>query len=129
MNGDFLAQLLHQPTLGAGWVLLGMLVACGLGALHALSPGHGKTIVAAYLVGSRGTMKHAVLLGAMVTATHTISVFSLGLATLFLFRFIVPERITEILGVISGLSIAVIGAGMLWKRIAGAARRHSHHHH
>jgi nickel/cobalt transporter (NicO) family protein len=114
-----------------------LLVAFGLGAAHALTPGHGKTIVAAYLVGSRGTLKHAAFLGAMVTLTHTITVFGLGLATLFLFRFIVPEKITEILGVISGLSIAVIGCGMLWKRLRGirpaTQHRHSHahdpHHH
>jgi nickel/cobalt exporter len=74
-------------------------------------------------VGSRGTLKHAAFLGAMVTVTHTISVFALGLATLFLFRLIVPEKITEILGVISGLSIAVIGGYMLRKRFHGA---HSH---
>jgi ABC-type nickel/cobalt efflux system permease component RcnA len=90
-----------------------------------LTPGHGKTIVAAYLVGSRGTLKHAAFLGAMVTVTHTVSVFALGLATLFLFRLIVPEKITEILGVISGLSIAIIGGWMLLKRFRGA---HGHHH-
>ena len=129
VKNDFLSRLLRRDEIPWSMILVAMLVAFGLGAAHALTPGHGKTIVAAYLVGSRGTFKHAVLLGAMVTATHTISVFALGLATLLLFRFIVPERITEILGVISGLSIAVIGIGMLWKRMSGAARKHSHHHH
>lgn len=110
-------------------LLAALIVAFGLGAVHALTPGHGKTIVAAYLVGSRGTMKHAAFLGLMVTATHTIIVFALGLATLFLFRFIVPEKITEILGVISGLSIAIIGGGMLWKRLSLQRDQHRHHHH
>ena len=86
-------------------MLVGIAAAFLLGGAHALTPGHGKTIVAAYLVGSRGTLKHAAFLGAMVTFTHTISVFALGLATLFLFRFVMPETITQWLGVISGLSI------------------------
>src|ERR1017187_3588004 len=95
-----------------------------LGAAHALTPGHGKTVVAAYLVGSRGNLRHAVFLGAMVTFTHTISVFLLGLATLFLFRYIVPEQVTRVLGAVSGLSIVAVGAWMLHKRLC-----HDHHHH
>jgi ABC-type nickel/cobalt efflux system permease component RcnA len=129
VKNDFLSRLLHRDEIPFHLILAALLVAFGLGAAHALTPGHGKTIVAAYLVGSRGTMKHAVLLGAMVTFTHTISVFALGLATLFLFRFIVPERIAEVLGVISGLSIAIIGGGMLLKRLRGLRHRHDHHHH
>jgi ABC-type nickel/cobalt efflux system permease component RcnA len=130
IKNDFLSRLLHRQELPWNMVLAALVVAFALGGAHALTPGHGKTIVAAYLVGSRGTLKHAAFLGAMVTLTHTISVFALGLATLFLFRLIVPERITEILGVISGLSIAIIGAWMLRSRIHGA-RGHSgnsHHH-
>ena len=68
-------------------------MAFGLGAIHALSPGHGKTIVAAYLVGNRGTFKHAIFLGAMVTFTHTFSVFCLGLATLYLYRDVLPDNV------------------------------------
>jgi nickel/cobalt transporter (NicO) family protein len=128
VRNDFLSRLLHRGQLPLGMILIALLVAFGLGGAHALTPGHGKTIVAAYLVGSRGTLKHAALLGAMVTFTHTISVFALGLATLFLFRFIVPEKITEILGVISGLSIFILGLWMLWKR-ARRGRAHHHHHH
>jgi nickel/cobalt exporter len=85
--------LLHRGEIGAGLILLGMAVAFGLGCMHALSPGHGKTIVAAYLVGSRGTFKHAIFLGGMVTFTHTISVFFLGLTTLFLSQYVLPEKI------------------------------------
>ena len=104
-----------------------------LGSAHAFTPGHGKTIVAAYLVGSRGTLKHAAFLGAMVTFTHTIVVFALGLVTLFLFDYVVPERVTEILGAISGMSIAVIGGWMLLKRlvarpVVASAHTHSHDH-
>jgi nickel/cobalt exporter len=128
IRNDFLSRLLRRDQLPFGMILIALVVAFGLGGAHALTPGHGKTIVAAYLVGSRGTMKHAALLGAMVTFTHTISVFALGAATLFLFRFIVPEKITEILGIVSGLSIFILGAWMLWKRLRHRIS-HSHHHH
>jgi ABC-type nickel/cobalt efflux system permease component RcnA len=128
IKNDFLSRLLRRRELPWNMVLAALAVAFALGGAHALTPGHGKTIVAAYLAGSRGTLKHAAFLGAMVTLTHTISVFALGLATLFLFRFIVPERITEILGVISGLSIAIIGAWTLRSRIHGA-RGHAGHRH
>jgi ABC-type nickel/cobalt efflux system permease component RcnA len=113
-------------------MLIGLCVAFGLGAAHALSPGHGKTIVAAYLVGSRGTMKHALFLGGMVTFTHTISVFALGLGMLLFQRYVVPEKIIPALGVISGLSIVVIGAMLLYqraKRLAGHDQHHHHHDH
>ena len=135
MNTDYLAQLLHQPQLSAGWLIAGIAVAFWLGAMHALEPGHGKTIVAAYLVGSRGNLKHAALLGAMVTFTHTISVFLLGIATLMLSSYIVPEKIIPVLGVISGVSIVLIGAWLFYRRWLvfrhelAHARGHHHHHH
>ncbi|HXP86567.1 MAG TPA: sulfite exporter TauE/SafE family protein [Bryobacteraceae bacterium] len=129
MNAEFLARLLHQPTLSTGWVLLGILVACGLGALHAMSPGHGKTIVAAYLVGSRGTMKHAIFLGAVVTFTHTFSVFMLGIGTLLLSSYVVPDKIIPWLGAISGCSIVAIGASLLYKRLMALQAGHPHTHH
>ena len=97
------------------------------GAAHALSPGHGKTIVTAYLVGQRGTPKHAALLGLIVTATHTVGVFALGLVTLALSQFIVPDRLYPWLNLVSGLLVVGIGASVLrtrWRR-----RRHHHHHH
>jgi nickel/cobalt exporter len=137
MRADYLAQLLHQPQLSAGWLIAGIAVAFWLGALHALEPGHGKTIVAAYLVGSRGNMRHAALLGAIVTFTHTISVFLLGLGTLLLSSYIVPEKIIPVLGVVSGISIVLIGGWLLYKRwrafsqeqAHARAHAHGHHHH
>jgi len=128
VRGDTLSALLRRGELMPWMILTAMAVAFGLGAAHALTPGHGKTIVAAYLVGSRGTVKHAAFLGAMVTFTHTISVFAVGLVTLFLFRYVVPERVTQALGVISGLSIVAIGGWMLYKRFRGAAHAHAHSH-
>lgn len=128
LQPDSLLRLLHQGAL-TPWMLAAAIgIAFALGAAHALTPGHGKTIVAAYLVGSRGTLRHAAFLGAMVTFTHTVSVFLLGMATLFLFQYVVPERVTRVLGAISGLSIVAIGAWMLYKRL-GAPHAHPHHHH
>src|SRR5262249_54186283 len=132
-RGDYLSRLLHQGEIGWSMILVGMVVAFGLGSVHALSPGHGKTIVAAYLVGSRGTPKHALFLGGMVTFTHTISVFFLGLTTLFLSRYVLPEKIYPVLGAISGISIVWIGGTLLYKRIRVALGKapapHLHHHH
>jgi ABC-type nickel/cobalt efflux system permease component RcnA len=126
---DYLARLLHQGELGWTAILIGMVVAFGLGGIHALSPGHGKTIVAAYLVGTRGTARHALFLGAMVTFTHTISVFLVGLATLFLSHYVLPEKLVPALGVISGVAIVWIGATLLVQRIRAARHLHHHHHH
>jgi ABC-type nickel/cobalt efflux system permease component RcnA len=131
MQADSLAQLLRRPDLGPVVLLIGLAVAFGLGAVHALSPGHGKTIVAAYLVGSRGTMRHAALLGLTVTITHTFSVFLIGIGTLFVSAYVVPEKIIPVLSAISSLSIVAIGGYLLWKRlkVLRGAHPHSHHHH
>jgi nickel/cobalt transporter (NicO) family protein len=119
VQGDYLSRLLHQGQIGWSVMLLGMLAAFAFGAVHALSPGHGKTLVAAYLVGARGTPRHAVFLGLMVTFTHTISVFALGLVTLYLSRFVLPETITPILGAISGITIVWVGGTLLYRRTLG----------
>jgi nickel/cobalt exporter len=129
--GDYLSRLLHRGELGWGVLLIGMVAAFGMGAVHALSPGHGKTIVAAYLVGTRGTVKHAAFLGLMVTFTHTIAVFFLGFVTLFLSRYVLPEKIYPVLGAVSGLAIAWIGVSLFGKRlrVARGGAGHGHHHH
>lgn len=129
VRGDFLSRMLQRRDLGWGLIALCMLAAFGLGATHALSPGHGKTIVAAYLVGSRGTMKHAGLLGFVVTFTHTFTVFLLGLGVLFFQQYVVPEKIIPALGAISGLSIVLVGAWLLYKRAKALLPSHDHHHH
>jgi ABC-type nickel/cobalt efflux system permease component RcnA len=115
-----------------GWELL--LVAFVLGALHAFSPGHGKTVVGAYLVGSRGTVWHAILLGALVTFTHTISVIALGVGCLFVFQKSVPDSLYPWLGFVSGLLISLMGIVLLRSQQRSSPRhhhahRHHHHHH
>jgi nickel/cobalt exporter len=75
-------QLMTANQFGIWFLVVAAAIAAGLGAMHALEPGHGKTIVAAYLVGSKGTPYHAFLLGLIVTASHTAGVFALGAVTL-----------------------------------------------
>jgi ABC-type nickel/cobalt efflux system permease component RcnA len=105
-----------------------LLVAAFLGAAHALTPGHGKTIVAAYLAGSRGRMADAFYLGGVVTITHTASVFILGVVTLSASQFLPLEKILPILSLISGLLVVGIGAWLLFQRITGRDHPHEHTH-
>jgi ABC-type nickel/cobalt efflux system permease component RcnA len=128
VKGDFLSELLHRSEIGWSLTLIGMAAAFGLGAMHAMSPGHGKTIVAAYLVGSRGTFKHAAFLGVMVTVTHTASVFLLGFVTVFLSKYILPERLAPILGAVSGISIVWVGVTLFVRRLRKQRGRHHHDH-
>ncbi len=114
--------------LGFGIVLIALAVATGLGAFHALEPGHGKTVVAAYLVGSRGTALHAFLLGLIVTASHTAGVYFLGAVTLYASRYVVPESLYPWFGVFSGLTIAGLGFALFLRRYVQADRPHSHVH-
>jgi nickel/cobalt exporter len=128
---DSFMELLATKQLGLGIILVALAVAVGLGAFHALEPGHGKTLVAAYLVGSRGTAKHALLLGLIVTAAHTTGVYLLGAVTLYASRYIVPERLYPWLGVVSGVMIAGLGLVLLVRRYLGKDEffTHTHHHH
>ncbi len=110
---------------------IGVCVAAFLGALfwgaaHALSPGHGKTLVAAYLVGDRGRASHAVWLGLIVTVTHTAGVFALGIVTLLLSRWLLPETLYPWLSFSSGLTIAGVGIVLLRRRWRDAEQRHEH---
>jgi nickel/cobalt transporter (NicO) family protein len=126
------ARLIGRSKLGF-WVVLGSLAAALFwGAAHALSPGHGKTIVTAYLVGQRGTPRHAALLGLIVTATHTAGVFALGAVTLLLSRYVVPDHLYPWLNLGSGLLVVGIGLSVLtarWRHRRAHAHGHHHHHH
>ncbi len=119
-------ELIQAEQLSAWFLFTAALIAIGLGGLHALEPGHGKTIVAAYLVGTRGTARHAFLLGVIVTASHTAGVFALGAITLYASRYVVPEQLYPWLGALSGITIAVLGCYMLMRRLTGTATDHSH---
>jgi len=119
-------ELIGTQEVSLGIALLAALISAGLGALHALEPGHGKTIVAAYLVGSRGTAKHALLLGMIVTSAHTAGVYLLGAITIYAQKYILPEHIYPFLGVLSGALIAGMGCYLLLQRYLGADFSHKH---
>ena len=127
---DGLAGLFADAAAGEGVLILLLLAAFGWGAVHALSPGHGKAMVAAYLVGTRGTARHAAALGATVTVAHTAGVLLLGVVALTLSAFVLPEQLYPWLNLASGLLVVVVGGAVLRSR---ARRRkhaaHDHHHH
>lgn len=118
-SDDPLASLLGGE-LSPGVVVLAVLLAAGLGAAHAVSPGHGKTLVAAYLVGSSGGRRHAATLGLTVAAAHTAGVFLLGAITLAAGALFVPERVIAWLSLVSGVLVIGLGAGLL---VRAAGRR------
>jgi ABC-type nickel/cobalt efflux system permease component RcnA len=126
------AKLIGRDHLGFWVVLASLALALFWGAAHALSPGHGKSIVTAYLVGQRGTPWHAALLGLIVTATHTVGVFSLGLVTLALSQFIVPDQLYPWLNLAAGMLVISIGISVLaarFRHTRAHAHGHDHHHH
>jgi ABC-type nickel/cobalt efflux system permease component RcnA len=116
-RNDRFTQLitLEQPDFAT--LLAALAVAFGWGAMHALTPGHGKTIVATYLVGSRGTSRHALFLGLTTTVTHTLGVFALGLVTLFASQHMMPELLYPWLEVISGLLVVALGVSLFGRRL------------
>jgi ABC-type nickel/cobalt efflux system permease component RcnA len=128
---DRLAELISVREVTPLVALLGLMLAAGLGAMHAFSPGHGKTVVGAYLVGSKGTAKHAAFLGLTVTVTHTAGVFALGLVTLFAAHYVNPEKLFPVLSFLSGAIVLVIGLSLFARRLraalpGGASPAHTH---
>jgi nickel/cobalt exporter len=113
-------------------IAIGIAIAYGFGAVHTLSPGHGKALVGAYLVGSRGVPQAAIWLGLTTTVTHTLAVFILGATTLLASHYIDLDQIYPILGAVSGVAICLVGLRLLVLRLGdGQQHHHSHdnHHH
>jgi ABC-type nickel/cobalt efflux system permease component RcnA len=133
-DGGF-TRLIGRRHLSALVVLASLAAAFFWGAAHALSPGHGKTIVTAYLVGRRGRPRDAAVLGGIVTVTHTVGVFALGLVTLALSQWIVPDHLYPWLNASAGLSVLAIGLAVLrsrfrdWRHDHHLHHHHDHHHH
>ncbi len=128
--GDRFGSVFERAAAGQGVLVLLLLAAFGWGAVHALSPGHGKAMVAAYLVGTRGTARHAVALGLTVTVTHTIGVFALGVVALALSAYVLPEQLYPWLNLVSGLLVLGVGASVVRSRVRHArAHAHGRHHH
>ena len=121
---DSIAAMMAQENLNTGFIVATLFAAFIWGAGHALTPGHGKAIVGAYLVGAHSSALHAVYLGLTVTITHTLGVFLLGLVAVFASQYILPEDLYPYLGAVSGLIVLFLGATMVWRRI-----HHSHGHH
>jgi nickel/cobalt transporter (NicO) family protein len=139
-TGTGFESLIERQELGPGLILVSLVLALFWGAAHALTPGHGKAIVAAYLVGSRGKARHAFALGGIVTVTHTIGVFALGIVTLALSELVVPEDLYPWLNLVSALLVVGVGVTVLRHRILswvhardghdhGHGHGHHHHHH
>ena len=136
-----LEGLLSVNDPSAGFIAVALAVAFLAGAAHALTPGHGKAVVAAYLAGARGTIGDAVYLGTVVTITHTASVFVLGVITLYASQHFLVDQIYVWLSLASGLLIVSIGLWLFqarWKTLrsgpaADAGHSHwpfgGHHHH
>jgi len=104
------------------------LTAAVLGAAHALQPGHGKTIVAAYLVGSRGTVRDALLLGIVVTLTHTATIYVLAAVAQGGALFLPMERLEPILAAVAAVLILLVGLSLLWAQWRRHRRRAAHAH-
>lgn len=143
-TGGGFESLIQRGDLSLGVILVSLLIAAFWGSVHALTPGHGKALVAGYLVGTKGTPRHAFLLGATVTVTHTAGVFALGFVTLLLSRFIVPDQLYPWLTLVSGLLVVAVGAAVLRQRLRTGGwadhdhgdkgphadgHAHGHHHH
>ena len=110
--------------------LLAVMVAVGLGAAHAVSPGHGKTLVAAYLIGAQGSVRRAAWLGLVVAVTHTVGIFVLGATVLGASELIVPERVIELLSVVTAVIVTGLGVWLLVRALASSGpTTHGDEHH
>jgi nickel/cobalt exporter len=119
--------LVGERSLSPGFAVAALLLAVGLGAAHAVAPGHGKTVMAAYLVGLRGSLRQAATIGATVTLTHTAGVLILGLV-LSTSRAVASERVYPWLGLGGGLLLAAVGLGLLVRARSGHRHAHGHDH-
>lgn len=111
-SGDKLKKFMTQP-ITFSLVIIALIVSFVYGGLHALTPGHGKAVVAAYLVGTRGRIIDAIFLGLVVTFTHTFSVITIGIILLLTKNRFAQSDIVLWLSVVSGVLIVGIGAWLL----------------
>lgn len=124
LGGSFTG--LVERDLTFGFALVAVVLAMGFGAVHALGPGHGKSVMAAYLMGAGGRMRHALGVGVAVSVMHTASVVGLGLVTLWASRLFTPESVYPWLSLVSGVAVLGLGVFLLRRRVRG--RRATHHH-
>lgn len=127
-SNDLFTNLIAQKEYNLLTIPIALAIAFLWGGLHALSPGHGKTVVGAYLVGSRSSAQHALFLGLTVTVTHTAGIFALGLLALGTSQFSLTEDLYPWLSVFSGVLVTGIGLQLLVSRLRGTEHRHTHEH-
>jgi nickel/cobalt transporter (NicO) family protein len=134
-DGGFVSLIENGGALSLWGAIAALALAMVFGMFHALTPGHGKTMVAAYLAGTRGQARHALILGGTVTITHTAGVFLLGIVTLSLSQFIVPDQLYPWLNLASGVMVVCIGAFAIRDRLrrwlrpkAAGDSEHGHAH-
>jgi nickel/cobalt transporter (NicO) family protein len=127
-SGGLLAGFAARSDLSPGLIALMFVVAIGVGAIHSLGPGHGKSLIGAYLIGAGGTLRQAAAVGAAVSVMHTASVLGLGLLVLSAERIFAPERVYPWLGLASGLVALGLGAALLLSRIHALSERRRHEH-
>ncbi|MEA1946774.1 MAG: sulfite exporter TauE/SafE family protein [Thermodesulfobacteriota bacterium] len=129
MNYAILKEALYQQNISLPVLLTILFVAFILGALHALGPGHGKTLMAAYLVGSKGRVIDAIVLALTLTVTHVLSVLILGFIALWISDFFMPEMIAKWMGLFSGSSIVAIGVWLFCSRFKVLKNKYVNHDH
>ena len=117
-----------EQILTSQLTITGLTLALLFGAVHGLTPGHGKTIATAYLAGSNSTLVQAFMLSIVVTLTHTLGIFALGLAVLLADRYILPEQLYYIFSLLSGITISIIGFWQLESYFNPHQHEHEHHH-
>jgi ABC-type nickel/cobalt efflux system permease component RcnA len=117
--GGGFASLVDTDRLTLPVILVSLLLALGFGAVHALEPGHGKTLLAAYFVGIKGTVRQALGLGLIIAVTHTIGVLAIGVVVLFGSQYVLPERIYPWLSLASGVMILALGIRLIAARTEG----------
>jgi ABC-type nickel/cobalt efflux system permease component RcnA len=98
-------------------VAASLLLAAAFGAAHALAPGHGKALTAAYLVGTGARLRHAAGAGLSVAAMHTASVLALGVALTWAERTFPAERVYPWLGLAAGVVALGLGGALLASRL------------
>src|SRR4029079_1354938 len=120
-----LPDISRSPDLPRIVLILSLITAAGLGAGHALTPGHGKTLMAAYLVGARGTAVPAVGLGLAVALSHTLGILALAFLIVGAQGVLPPDVVFRAAPVIAAVTIVAIGGGMLVNEVRGRRRRAS----
>lgn len=122
-SGHFSTEQILNPE----FTITGLALAFVFGAIHALTPGHGKTLVSTYLVGSNSTFRHALLLSMVTTTTHTASIFLLGLVVLFASNYLLPEQLYFVFSLLSGIAICCIGFWQIESYFNPVPKHHHQH--